>query len=79
MPASSRAEKNSSSVSSPSYVICAGWSFGGFSIDASYTHIFIKDASINLPDRTGASGPPGLTANYENSVDILSVQGVWRF
>ncbi len=51
----------------------------GFSIDASYTHIFIKDASINLPDRTGASGPPGLTANYENSVDILSVQGVWRF
>jgi long-chain fatty acid transport protein len=50
-----------------------------FSIDASYSHIFIDDASVNLPDRTGVGGAPGLTANYENSVDILSVQGVWRF
>jgi long-chain fatty acid transport protein len=50
-----------------------------FSFEAGYTHIFIDDATVNLPDRTGVGGAPGLTATYENSVDILSVQGVWRF
>ncbi|UCH73131.1 MAG: outer membrane protein transport protein [Rhodospirillales bacterium] len=50
-----------------------------FAIDAGYTHIFIDDATINLPDRTGVGGPPALTATYENSVDIISLQGVWRF
>lgn len=50
----------------------------GFSIDAGYTHIFIDDATLNLPDRT-PGGPPALTATYENSVDIITLQGVWRF
>jgi len=50
-----------------------------FSIDAGYSHIFIDDATVNLPDRTGVGGAPALTATYKNSVDILTIQGVWRF
>ena len=48
-------------------------------IDAAYSHFFMKDGSIDLP--AGYTDPPlpALTANYENSVDILSVQAVLHF
>jgi len=48
-------------------------------IDAGYAHLFIKDSSVNLPDRTGVGGPPALTADYQNSADILSIQAVFHF
>lgn len=49
-----------------------------FTIDAGYAHLFIKDSTVNLPDRTPA-GPPALTADYENSADILTVQAIFHF
>jgi long-chain fatty acid transport protein len=53
-----------------------------FTIDAAYSHLFIKDGSIDLP--AGYTDPalpplPPLTANYENSVDVFTVQGVLHF
>lgn len=44
-----------------------------FSINAGYTHIFISDSTVNQT----ALGP--FTATFENSVDILAVQGTLRF
>lgn len=41
-----------------------------FVIDAAYTHIFVDDSSV-----TGLT----YTASYENSVDILALQGVFKF
>lgn len=49
------------------------------SFGAGYTHIFVDDSTVDLPDRTGVGGPPGLTATYENSVDILALQATIRF
>lgn len=48
-------------------------------IDASYMHLFIEDGPIDLP--AGYSDPalPPLTANFENSADILSIQAVVHF
>ena len=46
-----------------------------FTIEAGYTHIFIKDAHLNIT--LGAL--PTLTADYENSVDIVTAQLTWRF
>lgn len=48
-------------------------------IDAAYSHFFIKDGSIDLPAGYTTPGLPPLTANYENSVDILSIQAVVHF
>lgn len=48
-------------------------------IDAAYSHLFIKDGAINLPAGYTDPGLPALTANYENSADILSVQAVFHF
>lgn len=42
----------------------------GFVIDAAYTHVFVDDAAV-----TGLT----FTATYENSVDILVLQGTFRF
>ncbi len=39
-------------------------------ISASYSHLYIDDATISLP---------GLTATYKNSYDVLSLQAVFRF
>jgi len=50
-----------------------------FSFSAGYTHIFIKDSTLNLPDRTGVGGPPSLTATYSNSVDLVTVQATVHF
>jgi long-chain fatty acid transport protein len=44
-----------------------------FSIDAGYTHIFVGDSTVSQT----ALGP--FTANFENSVDIISVSGTLRF
>jgi len=41
-----------------------------FVIDAAYTHIFIDDSTVNAAT---------FTANYENSVDIIVLQGVVKF
>jgi len=49
-------------------------------IDAAYSHYFVKDGSIDLPAAyNGDPALPALTANYENSADILSVQAVFHF
>lgn len=50
-----------------------------FTVDAGYTHIFVKDSTVNLPDRGFPAAPPALTATYESSIDILTVQGTFRF
>lgn len=42
-------------------------------IDAGYTHIFVKDSTVDLTD------PVPLTATYENSVDILTAQVAIKF
>lgn len=52
-------------------------------IDLAYTHIFAKDAPINLTD-TGAAGTSNrfrgnLSGEFEASVDILVVQAVYKF
>ncbi len=41
-----------------------------FVVDAAYTHIFIEDSTVDTAL---------LTANYENSVDIIVFQGVVKF
>ncbi|MCK5276484.1 MAG: porin [Alphaproteobacteria bacterium] len=46
-----------------------------FAIDAGYTHIFVDDSTVDLAGGT----PLAFTANYENSVDILALQGTFRF
>jgi long-chain fatty acid transport protein len=46
-----------------------------FSIDAGYTHIFVDDSTVNVT----YAPTPNLTATFENAVDILTVQGTFRF
>lgn len=48
-------------------------------IEAAYSHFFIKDGSVDLAAGYTAPALPALTADYENSVDILSVQAVVHF
>ncbi len=50
-----------------------------FTIDAGYTHLFVKDSNVNLPAGYTTPALPSLTADYENSVDIVTIQGVFRF
>jgi long-chain fatty acid transport protein len=42
----------------------------GFTVDAAYTHVFVDDSYVDAA---------GFTANYENAVDILVLQGVVKF
>lgn len=46
-----------------------------FSIDAGYTHIFVDDSTVDVT----YAPAPNLTATFENSVDILAIQGTFRF
>ena len=46
-----------------------------FSIDAGYTHIFVDDSTVDVT----YAPAPRLTATFENAVDILAVQGTFRF
>lgn len=48
-------------------------------IDAAYSHFFIKDGSIDLPAGYTTPGLPSLTANYENSVDVFTLQATLNF
>lgn len=52
-----------------------------FSIDAAYTHVFVKDTEIRITSSSpqgAASGP--LSANYSDGrVDILGLGGTFRF
>ncbi len=48
-------------------------------IDAGYTHIFVKDGAVNLAAGYTTPGLPALTADYENNLDILTVQATFRF
>lgn len=48
-------------------------------IDAAYSHFFIKDGSIDLPAGYTTPGLPALTANYENSVDVFTIQAALHF
>jgi long-chain fatty acid transport protein len=50
-----------------------------FGIDAGYTHIFMDDATVDIADAVLTGELPGMTATFENSVDILTVQAVIRF
>ena len=45
-------------------------------IDVGYAHIFVKDATSNLPNQDSPSSPPSgnLVGSYKASVNILSVQ-----
>lgn len=51
----------------------------GFGIDFAYTHVFMDDATVDIPDEIGVGGLPGMTATFENSVDIITVQAVVKF
>lgn len=47
---------------------------------AGYTHIFVRDASIELSaDDPGETFRGNLSGNTEASIDIVSVQAQWRF
>jgi len=46
-----------------------------FSFDFGYTHIFIKDAHVNIT----LPPTPTLTADFENSVDIVTAQATLHF
>jgi len=45
-------------------------------IDFGYAHLFVKEATSNLPNQDSASSPPSgnLVGNYKASVNIVSVQ-----
>ncbi len=50
-----------------------------FDIDAAASHLFMPDANIDATNSFGG-GPPVVTkAQSKNYVNILSVQGVWKF
>jgi len=46
-----------------------------FTVDAGYTHIFVSDSTVDVTYGLA----PNLTATFENSVDILAIQGTFRF
>ena len=48
---------------------------GGPAIDIGYAHLIVDDADINNTDSLGHQ----IVGTYEASVDILSVQGSWKF
>ncbi len=50
-------------------------------VDAGYAHLFVGDASSNLPNQTSATATPqgNLVGTYTTSVNILGVQAVLSF
>ena len=46
-----------------------------FTIDAGYTHIFVKDSTVDIT----LAPAPTLTADFENSIDIITAQATFRF
>jgi long-chain fatty acid transport protein len=60
----------------------AGYAFTRhFSMDAAYTHIFAKDATLDLQATPGSPDffRGNLTGTYRNQVDILALQARYRF
>lgn len=56
--------------------IGAGYQFSnGMELDASYSHLFIKDTPINNQSSSGTT----LDGEFESSADILSVQATYRY
>jgi len=56
--------------------IGAGYQFNnGVELDASYSHLFIKDTPINNVSSSGTT----LKGEFESSADILSVQATYRY
>jgi long-chain fatty acid transport protein len=51
-----------------------------FWFDVGYTHIWVNTADSNLPSRATPLGPTGtLVGQYKTSIDILGVQGSFKF
>lgn len=50
-----------------------------FSIDAGYTHIFVKDPIVDLPPGYTDPALPAFQADYEATVDILVLQAKFKF
>ncbi|MEJ1995777.1 MAG: TonB-dependent receptor [Limibacillus sp.] len=50
-----------------------------FGIDAGYTHIFVEDTEVRLNGSESVPSPGPLTADYENGIDILSIQARFSF
>lgn len=58
----------------------AGYAFAdGLELDASYSHLFIKDTSINNTENLNQTTQATLNGEYESSADILSVQATYRY
>ncbi|MGM0450612.1 MAG: OmpP1/FadL family transporter [Pseudomonadota bacterium] len=56
--------------------IGAGYQFAnGVELDASYSHLFIKDTGINNDSGSGTT----LNGEFESSADILSLQATYRY
>ncbi len=51
----------------------------GFSIDVGYTHVFVDNSTLDLSPGVPVPTSLQLNAVYENSVDIIAVQGTFRF
>ena len=54
-----------------------------FNLDLGYTHIFVTSSPIGLASGTTAESPDfyrgNLSGRFQNHIDILAVQGVFRF
>jgi len=50
-----------------------------FTVDAGYSHIFMKEAVVDLAPGYSTPALPGFQATYDNSVDIIAVSGTFRF
>ena len=66
----------------------AGYAFTrGFSMDAAYTHIFVKDGPMELkavpagytPTTSPNTARGNLSGTYQDSIDILSIQARFQF
>lgn len=47
--------------------------------DVGYTHVFVRDAEVDLAPGYSSPALPGFTADYESSVDILTMQVNFKF
>lgn len=49
-------------------------------VDAGYTHIFVDDSELNLSAAAPGNAARGnLSGDYENGIDIFTLQGRIRF
>ena len=50
-----------------------------FGIDAGYAHLFVEDTRVDLDGTEGSDFIGSLSADYENGVDLLSIQARFSF